>query len=235
MIANILVNIVWLIYLYRNIITAIFYFMYYDVDNKILKIFLLMVYSFSDEMTSFLFLVEYARIFLTMNIIKCINVYKYVKLLEYYLLSGIIYPYYGTFMLNTSSKVLEFMMMIFLFDLYNKLNHIVYMRVYSKYKKTLCCCNNNVYKKKIELYYYKDYIKQEISEYYDIKSQLDKYCVYVLIFYTLSIISYNMWIYTFYLYYISLMVKNYYMLDKLLSKNTKIKENEKNCHLCDNK
>lgn len=229
MILNTIVSVLWWVYLYRNILTAIVYFRYYDLDNKILKLFLLVLYSFSDEITSFLFLVEYARIFLSMKMIKCINLYRYVRWMEYNLLTGIIYPYYGTFMLNTTSRVVEMMMIIFLLDLYGRLNNIVYVRFYSKYKKNRCSCNNIMYKKRL-------YLRQDdISEYYRIKSKLDKYCVYILIMYNISIISYNMWIYTFYLYYMSLIVENYYMLDKILLNNTRIKENENLCNTCEDK
>jgi hypothetical protein len=209
MILNIITSVVWWVYLYRNILTSIVYFRYYDLDNKIIKLLLLMLYSFSDEMISFLFLVEYARIFLSMEMIKCVNIYRYVRWMEYNLLTGIIYPYYGTFMLKMSSRVVEMMMIIFLLNLYSELNNIVHVRLYLKYKK-----------KRLDLYYNED----EISEYYRIKSKLDKYCVYILICYTLSIISYNMWIYTFYLYYMSLIVENYYMLDNILYKNTRMQE-----------
>lgn len=222
-IARIVVSVIWWVYLYRNILTSLLYFRYYDVDNKVIKVCLLILYHFSDEVVSFLFLTEYIRIFLSMRMMEGVNLYKYIRWIEYKLLTSIIYPYYGMFMLNTSSKVMEMMMIITVLNLYGDLNRIVYMRVYSKYKKSNYCVGS----KDIKLYYFCDYIRDEISEYYKVRRKMDRYCVYVLIGYTVSLISYNIWVYTFYLYYLSLIVVNYSILDRMLYVNTRIKENEK--------
>jgi hypothetical protein len=235
-IANMSVSIIWWIYLYKNVLTSLLYFRYYDVDNKVMKIFILILYHFSDEMVSLLFLLEYIRMFLSMKIMKNVNIYKYIKYMEYSLLSHIVYPYYGKVMLNTGSKLIETMAIIFVLNLYKELNRIVYMRIYSKYKKSECCDTyvKKLYKKRVQLYYFCDYIKDEIEEYYKVKARLDRYCVYMLMGYTMSLISYNMWVCTFYLYYMSLIVSNYCILDNILFRNTRIKENEKYCQLCYN-
>ena len=229
-IIQIITQLIWMLYLYKNIFVSMFYFSYYDFDNKLFKLLLLGIYHFSSEMITFLFLLEYITTFINMEHVKVFNLYKiryFIKILEYNLLLQVIYPYYGIFMLNISSKILEVLMIVLSFSLYKQLNKIAYIQIYSKYKKI----HNNVKrysKKNIDVRYFQDYIKEEISEYFKIKRMIGKNLVFMCCLY---IIFYNTFVYTLYLYYTSLIVFNYNILDKMLFKQTKIKENEKSLQI----
>lgn len=224
---------------------SIYYLMYYDIDNKLIKLLLLTIYHFSDDIITFLFLMEYTTMFFSMNFIKRIVIYNkckkiigYLQYIKYVLLCYVIYPYYGKCILNISSRVLECIMIFFMSDVYSELNKIAFIRIYSKYKNKqnhgripyvpyVPGGSRIKHFRYIFMYYYYDLILKEIDEYFKIKHKISKYYLYVFGSYTLSIISYNTWIYSLYLYYTSLIVANYIVLDNVLFQHTKLKENEK--------